>query len=237
MSKEGADVSLIEENLKRVEENISLAAQKSGRSRKDITLIAVTKTHPVSMIREAAALGVTDAGENKVQELRDKFAQVPGVDWHMIGHLQSNKVKYIIDKVKLIHSVDSISLMDEIERQASKHQKEIEVLIQVNVSGEQTKFGIHPNEISRYLEHVGALSRVKIAGLMTIAPKTDHPDENRLHFDNIYARYLDIKTKTYDNVSMKYLSMGMSGDYTIAIESGSNMVRVGSAIFGARNYN
>ncbi len=230
-------MSFIEENLKRVEENISLAAQKSGRDRKDITLVAVTKTHPVCMIREAAALGVTDAGENKVQEIRDKFGQVQGVDWHMIGHLQSNKVKYIIDKVKLIHSVDSISLMDEIERQASKHQREIEVLIQVNISGEQTKFGICPDELVCCLEHASTLTYVKIAGLMTIAPKTDRPDENRLHFDNIYARYLDIKTKTYDNVSMKYLSMGMSGDYTVAIESGSNMVRVGSAIFGARNYN
>ena len=226
----------IRENLEEVERRITAAAERSGRKRSDITLIAVTKTHPAEMMNEAIELGVTDIGENKPQEVRDKYADVKPVRWHLIEHLQTNKVKYVIDKVCLIHSVDSVKLMDEIERQAEKHDITMDILIQVNISGEETKSGIKPEEIYDLIEHAGELSRVKVKGLMTIAPKTDNPVTNALHFDNIHRLFLDIQQKKYDNISMEYLSMGMSGDYETAIEHGANMVRVGSAIFGQRDY-
>lgn len=227
----------IKERMENVNERIAAAAEKSGRKREDITLIAVTKTHSPDIINEAIGLGAVDIGENKVQEVIDKYDAVHSdAVWHLIGHLQTNKVKYIIDKVKLIHSVDSIKLLDEIEKQAVKHNIEKEVLIQVNISGEKTKFGIKPNEIERYLEYAARLKNVKISGLMTVAPKVDKSVENILHFNNINHIFIDIKSKKYDNVNMKYLSMGMSGDFETAIECGSNMVRVGSAIFGERRY-
>ncbi|MCX7714717.1 MAG: YggS family pyridoxal phosphate-dependent enzyme [Clostridia bacterium] len=230
-------MNFIYDNLNKVEENISKAALRAGRKREDITLVAVTKTHGADLINEAIRLGITDIGENKVQEIMQKYDSVSRANWHLIGHLQTNKVKYIVGKVKLIHSVDSIKLMDEIERQGHKHNRVTEVLIQVNISGEETKFGIRPEEIETYLEYVGKLSFVKISGLMTILPKVDESVSNRLHFRNINRIYVDIQSKKYDNVSMRYLSMGMSGDYEAAIEEGSNMVRVGSAIFGDRYYN
>ncbi len=226
----------IKEKLEEVERRITAAAEKSGRQREDITLVAVTKTHPADMMNEAIAFGITDIGENKPQEVRDKFEQVLPVKWHLIGHLQTNKVKYIIDKVCLIHSVDSIKLMDEIERQADKHDLEMDILIQVNISGEETKSGVSRDEVEELLLYAAKLKRVKIKGLMTIAPKTDNSVTNILHFDNIRQLFIDIKQKTYDNVNMEYLSMGMSGDYETAIECGANIVRVGSAIFGERNY-
>ena len=227
---------MISESLEEVRKKIAAAALKSGRTADDITLVAVTKTHTADMINEAIGLGVTDIGENKVQEIIEKYDKVRPVRWHMIGHLQTNKVKYIIDKVCLIHSVDSIKLMDEIERQAQKHGLVMNILIQINISGESTKFGIKPSELESLLIHAGKLSNVKVCGLMTILPKIDKDVSNRLHFDNIRKIYIDISGKKYDNVSMQYLSMGMSGDYEAAIEAGSNMVRVGSAIFGKRNY-
>lgn len=226
----------IRENLEEVERRITAAAQRSGRHREDITLVAVTKTHPVEMMNEAIKLGAMDIGENKPQEVRDKFEHVFPARWHLIGHLQTNKVKYIIDKVCLIHSVDSIKLMDEIERQAQKHNVDMDILIQVNISGEETKSGVSRDEVEELLLHAAKLEHVKVKGLMTIAPKTDNSVTNILHFDNIRQLFIDIKQKTYDNVSMEYLSMGMSGDYETAIECGANIVRVGSAIFGERNY-
>lgn len=227
----------IKKNLQEVEKRIKAAAERSGRKREDIYLIAVTKTHPVDMMNEAIRLGVTDIGENKPQEVRDKYDDVLPVKWHLIGHLQTNKVKYIIDKVSLIHSVDSIKLMDEIERQAEKHDVDsIDILIQINISGEETKSGIKPEELEDLLLHAGELKRVKVKGLMTIAPKTDSSFTNSLHFDNMKRIFVDITQKKYDNVSMEFLSMGMSGDFETAIECGANMVRVGSAIFGERNY-
>lgn len=228
----------IKERLDDVNERIAKAAERSGRKREDITLIAVTKTYPAEVINEAIEYGVTDIGENKVQEVMEKYEDVTGEPvWHLIGHLQSNKVKYIIDKVKLIHSVDSFKLLDEIERQAVKHNVKIEVLIQVNISGEESKFGIKPEDVESYMEYAKNLTAVTIVGLMTVAPKVDNAVANILHFDNINRLYVDIQAKKYDNVNMKYLSMGMSGDFEVAIEHGANMVRVGSAIFGPRNYN
>lgn len=227
---------MLNDNLKKVRENIKKSAEKSGRKEEDITLIAVTKTHGVDIINKAVDLGVKDIGENKVQEIIEKYELVKPVRWHLIGHLQTNKVKYIIDKVYMIHSVDSLKLMDEIEKQAAKHNLIMKILIQVNISGEKTKFGIKPEELEEYLKYAETLSHVKVCGLMTIAPKINNSVSNRLHFDNIRKIYIDISRKKYDNINMEYLSMGMSGDYESAIECGSNMVRVGSAIFGERNY-
>ncbi|MBR4173378.1 MAG: YggS family pyridoxal phosphate-dependent enzyme [Clostridia bacterium] len=228
----------IAKNLSDIKKRIDLAAKKSGRTADSITLVAVTKTHPAEMINEAIDCGVTDIGENKVQEIMDKYDKVKkGVRWHLIGHLQTNKVKYIINKVYMIHSVDSIRLMDEIERQAEKHEvDEIKILIEVNISGEETKFGVKVSEIDEMLCHAGTLKRVKVCGLMTILPKIDTSVSNRLHFNNIYNKFVDIKGKKYDNVIMEFLSMGMSGDFEMAIEEGSNMVRIGTAIFGKRDY-
>ena len=228
----------IEKNLSEVRRRIELAAKKSGRSAEDITLVAVTKTHPAEMINEAIDCGVRDIGENKVQEILEKYDKVKkGVRWHLIGHLQTNKVKYIIDKVYMIHSVDSVKLMDEIERQAEKHGvSQIKILIEVNISGEETKFGIAPSEIDDMLRYAKTLKYVKVCGLMTILPKIDNGVSNRLHFHNIYNKFVDISQNKYDNINMEFLSMGMSGDFEMAIEEGSNMVRVGTAIFGERDY-
>lgn len=226
----------IEQNLKNVEQRIAAAAKKSGRSREDIILVAVTKTHPADMMNEAIKAGVTDIGENKPQEVRDKYADVLPVRWHLIGHLQTNKVKYIIDKCCMIHSVDSIKLMDEIEKQAKQHDVSMDILIQVNISGEETKSGITAEELDELLMHAGELERVKVRGLMTIAPKCEHQEDAAVHFRNMKMLFDETAKKVYKNVSMEYLSMGMSGDFEAAIECGSNMVRVGSAIFGARDY-
>lgn len=229
-------MSAISENLNEIRNKIEVAAKKSNRDISDIHLIAVTKTYSPDMINEAIDNGITDIGENKVQEILDKYDSVKPVRWHLIGHLQTNKVKYIVDKVHMIHSVDSIKLMDEIERQAQKHNVVMNILIQVNISGEESKFGISPDQLHDMLIHAGELKYVKVCGLMTILPKIDTDVSLRLHFVNIKHIFLDTLNKTYDNVDMKYMSMGMSGDYEIAIEEGSNMVRIGRAIFGERNY-
>ncbi len=226
----------INENLAQVRRRIAEAAERAGRSADEITLIAVTKTRAAKEINEAISLGVTDIGENKPQEIRDKFADVSPVRWHMIGHLQTNKIKYIIDRVCMIHSVDSIHLMDEIDKQAGKHNIVMDILIQVNISGEETKQGCAPEELPRLLEHAGELNNIRVRGLMTIAPKADSGVTNSLHFDNIRRLFVDISQKKYDNVTMECLSMGMSGDYETAIECGATMVRVGTAIFGERDY-
>ena len=229
-------MSQIKENLENIKKKIEISAKKSGRSADEINLVAVTKTYSPDIINEAIDLGVTDIGENKVQEIIEKYDSVKPVRWHLIGHLQTNKVKYIIDKVHMIHSVDSVKLLEEIERQAKKHNIVMNVLIQVNISEEETKFGIAPDEIDSILEYAESLEYVKVCGLMTIMPKVDSAVSNRLHFVNIKQIYLDISRKKYNNISMRYLSMGMSGDFEVAIEEGSNMVRIGSAIFGQRNY-
>lgn len=226
----------VKENLEDVERRITAAAERSGRSRSDITLVAVTKTHGPELMNEAIRLGVTDIGENRPQEIRDKYESVLPVRWHLIGQLQTNKIKYIIDKVCLIHSVDSIHLMDEINKHAEKHNIVMDILIEVNISGEATKSGVAPEELESLLLHAGKLKSIHVKGLMTVAPKIDGSVTNALHFNNMHKLFIDISNKKYDNVSMEYLSMGMSGDFETAIECGSNMVRVGSAIFGKRGY-
>ncbi len=229
---------MLKQNLEDVINNIKIACKNSGRDEKEVTLIAVSKTKPLSDIEELMDYGVNDFGENKVQELIDKYENIKApVDWHLIGHLQTNKVKYIVDKVTLIHSVDSIHLAKEIEKEAAKKGVVVNVLIQVNIAHEDTKFGIDENQIYDILNEIKSFPHLKVKGLMTIAPFVEDAEENRPHFRNLYQLSLDIKSKNIDNIDVSILSMGMTNDYMVAIEEGATMVRVGTGIFGARNYN
>ncbi len=226
----------IESRLNDVKARIRAAAKECGRVPEDIKLIAVTKTYPIEAMNEAIRLGVTDIGENKPQEIRDKFDNVSPVNWHLIGHLQTNKVKYIIDRCTLVHSVDSIKLMAEIDRQAQNHNRDIDILIQVNISGEESKSGIAPDELPLLLEYAKNLTNTHVKGLMTIAPKCDIDEVSR-HFSNMKELFDQTAKQSYKNVTMTELSMGMSGDFETAIKHGATMVRIGSLIFGPRNYN
>ena len=229
---------MLKENLADVEKNICAACEKAGRLRKDVTLIAVSKTKPVSMLREIYDEGVRDFGENKVQEIQSKYEVLPNdIRWHMIGHLQRNKVKMIVDKTCLIHSVDSYRLAEEINIQAKKKNIIVPILVEVNIAEEDSKFGIHKEDAIQLVKDIATLENIKIEGLMTIAPEVPNPEENRLYFRNIRQLSVDITNENIDNVTMNVLSMGMTGDYMVAIEEGATMVRVGTGIFGARNYN
>ena len=228
---------MLTENVIEVEKNIQAACDRAGRSREEVRLIAASKTKPVSDIEEVLTTGILDYGENKVQELSDKYDVLPkNIRWHMIGHLQRNKVKYLIGKTVLIHSVDSLRLAEQIEHEAAKADTIMNVLIEVNVAGEESKFGTTCNEAIELVRAVAALKHVKIKGLMTIAPFTDNPEDNRIYFKKLKQLSVDIKSKNIDNVDMDELSMGMTGDYEVAIEEGATMVRVGTGIFGERNY-
>lgn len=228
----------IKENLQTVKNNMLKAAERAGRNPEDVTLIAVSKTKPVEMIREAYDLGIRDFGENKVQELVDKYDMLPGdIRWHLIGHLQTNKVKYIVDKAYLIHSVDSVKLAKEISKEASKRSLTVNILIEVNVSGEESKFGVSPDKLLETTEEIAALPAINIKGLMTVAPYVVDSEQNREIFAQMMKFTVDIMQKNIDNVSMDFISMGMSGDYEVAIEEGATYIRVGTSIFGERNYN
>ena len=233
-----ADKVKLEENLKNVEENIMAACKRAGRDRSEITLIAVSKTKPVDMLQEVYDQGIREIGENKVQELCDKIEVLPGdIHWHMIGHLQTNKVKYLVGRTALIHSVDSLHLAQEIEKQAAKQEVIVPILVEVNIAEEKSKFGIHKEEAFELVKSIALLPHLRIQGLMTIAPFVEDPEDNRLYFRQIHQLSVDIKEQNIDNVRMDVLSMGMTGDYTVAIEEGATMVRVGTGIFGERNYN
>lgn len=228
----------LKENLIHIEENICAACNKAGRDRKEVTLIAVSKTKPVSMIETVYAEGIRDFGENKVQELCEKMETLPSdIRWHMIGHLQTNKVKYIVGKTALIHSVDSLHLAREIEKQAAKKEVTVSILVEVNIAEEKSKFGISREETITMVKEIAKLSHVKIQGLMTIAPFVENAEDNREYFKQIRQLSVDIKAQNIDNVNMDILSIGMTGDYQVAIEEGATMVRVGTGIFGERNYN
>ena len=229
---------MLTENVIEVEKHVQAACDRAGRSRDEVTLIAVSKTKPVSDIEEVLTTGILDYGENKVQELSDKYEVLPkNIRWHMIGHLQRNKVKYLIGKVVLIHSVDSLRLAEQIEHEAAKADIVMPVLIEVNVAEEESKFGTTSEAAMQLVEAVSKLPHIKIRGLMTIAPFVEEPEKNREVFQKLYQLSVDIKRKNIDNVDMHVLSMGMSGDYEVAIEEGATMVRIGTGIFGARNYN
>lgn len=228
---------MISENLDIVENNIKIACEKAGRKREEVTLISVSKTKPVSMIEEAYEWGSRDYGENKVQEITEKYDQLPkDINWHLIGHLQRNKVKYIVDKVKMIHSVDSLRLAEQIELECVKRDVEVDILIEVNVANEDTKFGLKMENVLTEIESIAKLPHVHIKGLMTIAPYTDNAETNREYFRQLKQLSVDINDKNIDNVSMSCLSMGMTGDYQVAIEEGATLVRVGTGIFGERDY-
>lgn len=229
---------MLKENLEEVEEKIAKACERAGRAREEVTLIAVSKTKPVEMLQEIYDEGIRDFGENKVQELTEKYEVMPkDMKWHMIGHLQRNKVKYIVDKVTLIHSVDSLRLAETISREAEKKGITVPILIEVNIAGEETKFGLSSKEeVISLTEQIAALPNLSVKGLMTVAPPAEDPEENRPFFREIRQLSVDITNKNIDNVSMEILSMGMTNDYTVAIEEGATMVRVGTGIFGARDY-
>ena len=228
----------LKENFQSVEARIQAACDRAGRSRKEVTLIAVSKTKPVEMLQTIYDAGSRDFGENKVQEMCDKIEQLPtDIRWHMIGHLQTNKVKYIVGRVSLIHSVVSLHLAQEIEKQAAKLDVIVPILIEVNIAEEESKFGIHKEETISLVREVAALPHIRIQGLMTIAPYVENPEDNRAYFRGIKQLSVDIARENIDNVSMDCLSMGMTGDYEVAIEEGATMVRVGTGIFGERNYN
>lgn len=228
---------MVTENYKEVQSFVKESEKKSSYGQ-DVTLIAVSKTKPSSDIKALYDIGVRDFGENKVQELCDKYEELPkDIKWHLIGHLQTNKVKYIVDKVYLIHSVDSIHLAQQIEHECEKKNVDVNILVQVNVAKEDTKFGLMAEDVMSMIENISKLPHIHIKGLMTIAPFVEDAEENRQVFADLKKLSVDISNKNIDNVSMDVLSMGMSGDYRVAIEEGSTMVRVGTSIFGERNYN
>ena len=228
---------MVAENYRHVLKKVEEACARSGRDPKDVTLIAVSKTKPIEMIEEAMEAGARVFGENKVQELCDKYEQLPkDLHWHLIGHLQRNKVKYIVDKAELIHSVDSLKLAEEISKEALKKNVEVNILIEVNVAEEESKFGVSVEETPVLVEEIAKLPGIHIQWLMTIAPYTTDPEENRPVFRTLKKLAVDIKKKNIDNVCMDVLSMGMTGDYQVAVEEGATLVRVGTGIFGERNY-
>lgn len=228
---------MLEDNFKIVEENIKNACERSARNRENVSLIAVSKTNPIEAIKELYDKGIRNFGENKVQELLLKHDQLPtDIQWHLIGHLQRNKVRQIIGKVCLIHSVDSYRLAEEINIQSKKNKTTTNILIEVNVSKEESKFGVRPEEALNLIRQISKLDSIHIKGLMTIAPITGNPDENRPFFRELRQLSVDIKRENLDNVCMDILSMGMTGDYEAAIEEGATMIRVGTGLFGQRNY-
>lgn len=229
---------MLKDNLAIIEKNIQDACEKAGRKREEVTLIAVSKTKPIEMLQEIYAENIREFGENKVQELCSKIEQMPSdIHWHMIGHLQRNKVKILIGKTALIHSVDTYRLAEEINIQAKKKNITVPILVEVNIANEESKFGTTVEDAILLVEEISHLDNIKIKGLMTIAPNVENAEENRPYFQKIKQLSVDITNKNIDNVSMEILSMGMTGDYTVAIEEGSTMVRVGTGIFGERNYN
>ena len=228
---------MVQENLKEVERQICEACLRAGRARESVTLIAVSKTKPASMIQEAYGAGIRDFGENKPQEIRDKAPVLPDdIRWHMIGHLQRNKVKYVVGTAVMIHSVDSLALAQAIDQEAAKRGIIVPVLAEVNVAAEESKSGLAPADVEEFIVQAAALSHVRIRGLMTIAPLVDEAEKNREIFRELKKLSIDIQKKNIDNVSMCELSMGMTNDYTVAIEEGATFVRVGTGIFGERFY-
>lgn len=228
---------LLQENLDRVKQRIADACRRAGRKEDEVTLIAVSKTKPVSMLHVIYQAGVREFGENKVQELCEKHDVLPSdIYWHMIGHLQRNKVRQVVGKACLIHSVDSIRLAEQIEAEAKKINSIVPILVEINVAEEESKFGITLSEAETFIRKISVFPHISIKGLMTIAPFVENPEDNRIYFHNLKQLSVDINHKNIDNVYMDILSMGMTNDYEIAIEEGATHVRVGTGIFGERIY-
>ena len=230
---------MLKENYEEVRSRIDNACVRTGRNPEDVTLIAVSKTKPLSDIEEILRdTNAIDFGENKVQELVDKYENVSrNVNWHMIGHLQTNKVKYIVDKVCMIQLVDIDKEIERLEKEAAKHDVTVNILIEVNVAQEETKFGLSCDEVLPLIQEIKDFPHIRVKGLMTIAPFVDDPEDNRVYFRKLRDLSLDIQSKSIDNIDMSVLSMGMTNDYEVAVEEGATLVRVGTGIFGARNYN
>lgn len=227
----------ITENLSMVENKIAAACKRAGRERDEVKLIAVSKTQPVEAIREAIEYGINSFGENRVQELREKTEIIKdNLDWHLIGHLQTNKVKYVVGKVSLIHSLENIRLAEALDKEAAKLGITVDVLAEINVAKEASKFGVNPEDAENFISEVSKFPNINIKGLMTVAPYTDISEENRKYFRQLKKIMVDLNSKNIHNVSMNVLSMGMTGDYEVAIEEGATLVRVGTGIFGSRNY-
>lgn len=227
----------IRQNIAQVEEKIAAAAKRAGRNPEDILLLAVSKTKPVELIREAVACGLHFLGENKVQEIMDKYEPMgEGIHWHLIGHLQTNKVKYIVDKVDMIHSVESVKLAEEINKRAAAANVVMDVLVEVNIAQEESKFGVKVEDTEAFIREIAPLPHIRVRGLMTVAPFVENPEENRAYFRKMRELLVDINDKRIDNINMDTLSMGMTGDYEVAIEEGATIVRVGTGIFGERYY-
>ncbi len=230
-------MSSIKDNIAEINRRIEAAAVKSGRTREDVTFIVVSKTIDVPRIKEAVEAGEINLGENKVQEIMDKYEDMgDGVKWHLIGHLQTNKVKYIIDKVELIHSVDSVKLAEEISKRAVQKGIDARILLEINIAGEESKFGLKPEDTEHVVREIAKLSNISIKGLMTVAPFVENSEENRIYFRRMKELLVDINSKNIDNVNMDTLSMGMTGDYEVAVEEGATMVRIGTGVFGPRLY-
>ncbi len=229
--------SSIEENITEVKRRVEEAAKKAGRNPEDVLILAVSKTIDVPRIKEAVECGLNSLGENRVQEIMDKYEPMgEGINWHLIGHLQTNKVKYIIDKVCLIHSVESLKLAEEINKKAEKAGIIMDILVEVNIANEESKFGIKPEDCESFIRELSKMKNINVKGLMTVAPFTENPEENRGYFKGLKDLLVDINNKKIDNINMSELSMGMTGDFEVAVEEGATIVRVGTGIFGERFY-
>ena len=228
----------IKDNLAEIELRIQAACDNAKRPREDVHLIAVSKTVEADVMNTSIDFGVTDLGESKVQEIRRKFDDVKPAHWHLIGHLQSNKVKYIIDKVDLIHSVDSFKLAQEISKRAASHDKVMSILLQVDMASEESKFGMASTDVQHLIEQILTLDALSIEGLMFIAPYVPDPEDVREYFKKMKRLFDDIKEKmNHERLNMKHLSMGMTNDFEVAIEEGATLLRVGTGVYGRRNYN
>lgn len=226
----------LEQNIISIKEKIRTAAERAKRKPDDIHLVAVTKNVSSEIIQKAMDMGINILGENRVQEAKSKIDKVEGkVDWHMIGHLQTNKVKDAVELFSMIHSLDSVKLAREIDKRARRIEKVMDVLVQVNIGKEETKFGVKPECVADFISEIAPLPNIKIRGLMAMAPYSKNPENSRKYFNRMKKIYDNIKNSKLENVSMEYLSMGMTGDFQVAIEEGSNMVRIGTGIFGKRN--
>lgn len=234
---EKSSIEIFDKNYSTIVQNIAIAAQKAGRDADDIILLAATKTVDVQVINHAISRGIKYIGENRVQEFLSKYESYSPSHKHFIGHLQTNKVKDIIDKVELIHSVDSYRLAQEISKQAKKHNKTMNVLLEINIGNEDSKSGFNYNDALEAVQKIASLEAICIKGLMAIPPICENPEQNREYFAKMKKLFVDIGLKKIDNSSMEILSMGMSDDYEVAIQEGANMVRLGTALFGRRNYN
>lgn len=228
---------MVQENLMTAQSKIKAACKRSGRDPEEVTLIAVSKTKPIQMIQEAIEAGKKEFGENKAQEMKEKQETLPkDLKWHFIGHLQTNKVKYVVGRAALIHSVDSLHLAEAIEKESAKQNLVTDILVEVNVAQETSKFGLKTEEVEQLIREIARFPHIHVCGLMTIAPYVKDPEQNRDIFCQLKKLSVDIAAKNIDNIDMSVLSMGMTGDYEVAVEEGATHVRVGTAIFGERDY-